>query len=371
MYSPDELIRLAKRAGNPRRSYLLVNPLQGKHLAVAPGQALSMMRHLGEEVQRKAGDVAAVIGFAETATAIGAAVAQVFPRSLYLQTTREFTRPAPPGCWIDFSEEHSHAQQQTLFGSRLEEPLRSGRPLVLVDDEISTGRTCLNMAAALRRTFGQKPERIILASLISRLQPADRRQIEAAGIETVSLAEAGDGGYEKAAAAMLVEEPQPPAPDHGVHYARKEAAPLPDPRFGVRTQEYETAIQAFLETCGPELAARLSPDAAVTVLGTEECMYPAIRLGEYLEQTGQLHVQTHSSTRSPIGVGLELEYPVRAGCRLRSLYEPGRTTFLYNPAAADAVIVVTDAQEAVEAGMEDICRVYRPLGATDITLLCV
>ena len=52
-YKKNDLLTIAKRYNNNKRSYLLVNPLQGKHLAVSPAKALSMMESLGEKVKNK------------------------------------------------------------------------------------------------------------------------------------------------------------------------------------------------------------------------------------------------------------------------------------------------------------------------------
>ena len=73
-YTADDVLRVARRHRNEKRSYLLVNPLQGKHMPVAPGRALTMMKALGEKVAAAHPAARLVIGFAETATAIGAVV---------------------------------------------------------------------------------------------------------------------------------------------------------------------------------------------------------------------------------------------------------------------------------------------------------
>ena len=43
-YSASDVLRVAKRVNNPRRPYLLVNPLQGKHMPVSPTKSLQMIR---------------------------------------------------------------------------------------------------------------------------------------------------------------------------------------------------------------------------------------------------------------------------------------------------------------------------------------
>ena len=78
-YREQELLVLAKRYRNNKRNYLLVDPLQGKHIPVSPGKALEMMSALGDRLAQMAPEIDLVIGFAETATAVGAAVAARLP----------------------------------------------------------------------------------------------------------------------------------------------------------------------------------------------------------------------------------------------------------------------------------------------------
>ena len=91
-YTEADVLLLAKRWQNSKRSYLLVNPLQAKHCPSDPGQALAMMRSLGRQVAEHYPQARLVIGFAETATAIGATLASCLgPDCWYIQTTRENT----------------------------------------------------------------------------------------------------------------------------------------------------------------------------------------------------------------------------------------------------------------------------------------
>ena len=72
--------------------------------------------------------------------------------------------------WALFSEEHSHAVEQKLCGDRLEARLKETEWVILVDDEISTGKTLRNMVRKLREQypgFGEK--RLVAASLLNRV----------------------------------------------------------------------------------------------------------------------------------------------------------------------------------------------------------
>ena len=88
----------------------------------------------------------AVLGFAETATALGHCVAEALGGADYLHSTRRSVAGvATAGAFV---EEHSHHTGHLVLPS---DPglLAGPRPLVLVDDELSTGRTAVNTITAL------------------------------------------------------------------------------------------------------------------------------------------------------------------------------------------------------------------------------
>ena len=51
-YVENDLVRIAKRENNMRRKYLVVNPLQGKHVPVVPSKALKLFTDLADEIGR-------------------------------------------------------------------------------------------------------------------------------------------------------------------------------------------------------------------------------------------------------------------------------------------------------------------------------
>ena len=42
MYREEDLVVIGKRVNNQKRSYLVIDPLQGKHIPVEPGKALGL-----------------------------------------------------------------------------------------------------------------------------------------------------------------------------------------------------------------------------------------------------------------------------------------------------------------------------------------
>ena len=92
IYTEQTMSFPAKRENNKKRSYLVVNPLQGKHVPVSPTAAFDMFGALADILkQAYREEKLLLIGFAETATAVGAYIAGEL-NALYMQTTREIGR---------------------------------------------------------------------------------------------------------------------------------------------------------------------------------------------------------------------------------------------------------------------------------------
>ena len=89
-------------------------------------------------------------------------------------------------------------------------------------------------------------------------------------------------------------------------------------------------------------------DQKILVVGTEEFMFPAFYVGEQLEKEGN-QVFCHSTTRSPIAVSLEKDYPLHCRYELKSLYDEDRKTFIYDIGKYDRVFVITDSPEIEES----------------------
>lgn len=140
MYIERDFVRIAKRENNAKRSFLIVNPLQGKHIPVSPSQAISIFSDIAKLIYKEyKNEKLLIIGFAETATAIGSQIA-IDLKCDYIQTTREILNDAQ---YLFFSEEHSHATEQKLVRNGLDSKIDSYQRIVFVDDEISTGKTIL------------------------------------------------------------------------------------------------------------------------------------------------------------------------------------------------------------------------------------
>ena len=364
-FETQDLVRAAKRDNNPKRPYLLVNPTQGKHIPVMPHAALALFETLADAVRAAipAGEPVLVIAFAETATAIGAAIAAALPGAVYfMQTTREHV---PDTDYLYFSETHSHATEQRLCTRDLDRILPQVRHIVCAEDEVTTGNTILHLIDALRARYALEHVGLGVASLLNGMTPESWQVYQDKGIWIRYLL-ATDNAQVAADAARFAADGDRFAVQyaHSLQARRAQQPGLVDPRC-------VCAAEAYCSACGAlaRRAVQLVPkDAArVLVLGTEECMYAGLIAGLVLERAGH-DVRFHATTRSPILTDKDPVYPLHARWELRSLYDPARVTYVYNLDAYDHVCVVTDARTP-EAGLQTLLAALEQAGNRSVSVL--
>ena len=120
----------------------------------------------------------------------------------------------------------------------------------------------------------------------------------------------GDGFYYK-------------CPDKAAEYTTIYVKDRMDARRLIDSGKYEEACEnlwrEIREKTG-NMADNIS-GKRILVIGTEEFMFPALYIGRKMEKEGA-EVRCHSTTRSPIAVSLEKEYPLHSRYELKSLYDP-------------------------------------------------
>ncbi len=372
MYAYKDLVSIAKRENNKKRKYLVANPVQGKHIPAVPGESLRMFHELAEICKAHYGDERLLlVGFAETATAIGAAVA-VELSSKYIQTTREII---PGAEYIYFYEEHSHATEQKLVKEDIEKAVDDIDRIIFVDDEITTGRTIMNAMDALEMLY---PDRLTFSavSVLNGMNEAALQEYNVKNINIHYLMKVNNESYTKLAESFRCDgvyinadlcgdtrrnigaagnEYGSGAVDINIRGANEIEA-VPDGRCGVCAVSVGSWMDArrlvdadaYCAACsdlwqGINEQIDFNGSDRILVLGTEEFMYPAMYTAWQLEMSGK-EVIFHASTRSPMEVSSEKEYPVHTRYRLKSLYDAARTTYIYNLGRYDMVLIITDAQ---------------------------
>ncbi len=363
MYTLENTLRIARRVNNSKRSFILVNPLQAKHIPSLPSDALRMMSTLGEKLAEKYGDTGLVIGFAETATAIGAVVAQhLCEGCTYIHTTRENYSEVSE--WIIFSEEHSHAVEQKLAADRLSEFLRRTARIIIVDDEISTGKTVKNLIVRLRERFPEETQGkpIIVGSVLNHIPERERKLLSGQGIEFVSLIYCSEkDDYSAVSERYMVhraEKLNPSSSSDRDYTIISTCKAFERTAFGVNAAFYKKDVTDICFDAVKRLEKQCLLRGRILILGAEENIYPAIVLAGILELYEGCDVLCHGTTRSPIGISSEEGYPVFSGYEISSFYSKNRRTFIYNIKSYDMIIVVADRSENYINAMRDIGSVF-------------
>lgn len=411
---------------NPRRAHLLVSALLGKHVPTDPrlvlgsgrllgllvAQTLSLTEALTEpeihDISRwlaaaldgdpsaavhlltattrpvdpaSAANDSVVLGYAETATALGHAVADVLGAPYLHSTRRAVPGIVPVG---GFEEEHSHATSHSLLA---EDPdLFTGQgPLVLVDDEISTGRTVVNTIEALHADHPRR--QYVVATLIDLRSDADRQRMEefalriGARIEVVALVTgraALPAGLAESSAQVVAEllagrssssssvETQPAALGKTSTLSSGWPAGVVEGARHGFTSEHEKAFAAAVSVCASRIAAVVD-GRRVLVLGFEELMYAPLRIA--VELAGRLGTGTtvrySTTTRSPVLAVDDPAYPIRTKLSFRAFDEalgeafdgdPADIRYVYNAAAGadperrfDDIVLIVDSPADTDA----------------------
>ena len=322
----QRLLGFAARVSS-KRKFLLVSKVLGKHYPVSPKLMSWSYRALARAVLNNgAGHSSLWIGMAETATGLGygvfeAACREGVQNALFLQTTRYHLNDSER---LEFEEAHSHATDFFLYY-----PVRpdyrkrflTAETLVLIDDEISTGKTFLRLIKAYQ-AVNPFLHKVFIVSLVNFAHPDDRSALEAqagvavewvcfrqgllhfedrqnAAIDNISINVTGNGGCKK----HLLAWPGRLGLD----------API-------------SLDNDVVELLGDSGFNRDSSDSRpILVLGTGECNAPAFLLGRALEAAG-FKVKVQSTTRSPIHLG----HDIARVCQFEDNYEDGIANFIYN-----------------------------------------
>ncbi|MDH6284128.1 phosphoribosyltransferase family protein [Prescottella agglutinans] len=308
---------------NPRRAHLLVSTVLGKHLPTDPALVRAAADALADQVIDALGvdasSDAVVLGFAETATGLGHAVAARMGAACYLHSTRRHT-PGVPSIG-GFEEGHSHATSHMLQPTSAD-LLATSAPLVLVDDEISTGATAVDAIRALHALAPR--DRYVVASLVDMREAVHRAAVDDAAaelgvrIDHVALAVGRTVVPDGLTAEVTALDAPALNPTYDGWRGDVTFVPvtwpdrLPDGgRYGALRRETD-AFGAAAATAADTIASQLDTNRPVIVVGHEELMYLPLCLAEALAKEGFV-VRYQSTTRSPAYVHDDPGYPLRRG----------------------------------------------------------
>jgi hypothetical protein len=281
---------------NLKRGYLFVSKVLGKHIPCRPSLMYGVQEKLAAHLP--ADQQTLFIGMAETAVGLGAGVAQAYEhnhpgKSAYLQTTRY---PIAAPLLARFSEPHSHAVEHLIYEPlpSLVEHVYEADHIVLVDDEISTGNTLMNLARSLIQRLPQT-RHLTFATLVNWLSPDQRieyqQTLNKVGVE-LAFASLLDGTFR-----FELFKQQPASKPSLAHTTSS-------PRYPVRTDTGRRCLIPPKQITEDNFSidTQLVKDRPLQVIGTGEFMHFPQWLALSLEQDGY-NVLYQSTTRSPIHVG--------------------------------------------------------------------
>lgn len=402
----EDLFLMAGRK-NPKRAFLFVSKLLGKHISVNPKQAILTGRLIGLMIGEKIGKIKEInydiiakalkddnfsnealvyadsklislnkptlfVGFAETATALGNSVFAQFKGDniCYIHTTRDELLECRSA--FNFEEEHSHAVSHFCYPLK-EEFLSKFERIVLVDDEITTGKTALNLIEAINKKYPKK-EYLVASILDWRSQEYIKRYKDleeklGVKINVVSLLNGQATCSSPSIQGMKINYEN--CSNKKIKHIHEEFYYIDFPvikseksfteinngdvivrnyffkinncieftrilcneekktysyldfsgRFGIahnELKEIEKILSNLVNTMKPF-------DEKVLVLGTEEFMYIPMVMSSLIQGA-----KYQSTTRSPIYVGKDQEYAIKFAAKFNNPFDKGVINYVYN-----------------------------------------
>ena len=361
-----ELAKVFLMAGriNKKRAFLFVSKLLGKHLPINPyigiltgailaerysytvnAEDLHLKDLLTESFLTEGEDQTfspypfiaehhnpVIIGFAETATGLGHAFFECFQNADFFHTTREDLGAVTPV--ITFEEEHSHATSHRCYVD--EQLLNNQREIILVDDELTTGKTAINIIRSIQAKFPRKNYTVV--SILDWRSTEHQEAFMAIEVElgiTINCVSLIQG---KMKAIGEIDFENSPVPEYSRNLSQQKITIIPlqaqlssefeaipgnmtsinqlpylheTGRFGIKGIDYHK-MNDWLKIIASQLKKSRAGKKTLC-LGTGEFMYLPMKVASLMGSG----VKYHSSTRSPIypnqaedyGANWKLEFP--------------------------------------------------------------
>lgn len=370
---------------NPRRAHLIVSRVLGKHIPVAPSLILSTGHALADAVREVSTEhfteTALALGYCETATGLGHAVAEGLGIT-YLHTTRKEAGHLPVAA--RFEEEHSHAVAH-LIQPEPHLNLAGTGPLVLIDDELTTGKTALNTIAELHALFPRPG--YVIATILDARTPEGRVAFEARAAEmgvqvrVASLVSAylslPEDVLDRAATARAALAAPAPIPSGPLGHVTVHDNLWPTTLAGTARHGMIIEETHWLNDAADAVALLLLPALAdatsILVLGTEELLHMPTRVAAALDRNlAKATVLNQSTTRSPVHAANDPGYAIRRTVEFAAPDDATRQSLVHNlfdptiePVTGewsdlrhDAIVVIVDADATACASMVEALRPF-------------
>ena len=377
-YPLEVLCDFAARV-NPKRGFLFVSKVLGRHIPVSPQDLSASWKCLAAQIGPDLARPVVFFGFAETAIALAHGVYRAWydlyesgqqlsesshsshmsdtshptshptsptsdpapPPTLFLHSTRYYFKDKT--CLTTFSEPHSHAPNHMIYepdDPLLHNTLKTARTLVLIDDEASTGSTLNHAYLAFAPHIPQLQEVVnVVLTRWSKDAPSLPSSLPSSLLPSLRWCSLLSGSYSFTPDPHWRFDSLPVSEVKGGAYDQK--LPRNDGRFGLRAPlELQAHILDQLNTISEQL-----PHGIIVVLGAGECVTPQILIAEALERRGH-QTQCIAVSRSPIYVGGAIQH--KTPCP--DPYHEGVAHFVHNldPEQISAVIYCSECPTPVD-----------------------
>lgn len=374
-----DFFALAKQCKDSPQPYRFVNSLSAKHVPSNPFQSIGMFSQLAKQLNHYYPERKLVIGYTESAAALA------FWTDFWLKNrVNQYFQTAPkvdPGSEKDYlllQNEHSNEPEQYLPLQGLETAIQEAKVIVFVEDELSPDNGVRALIKAMTDRFPElmSDKKFVAASIVNRLPDANLYTLLHSNICCVYLARLTEGDF-----AAMVKDISVEAPER-INYSVFDllgypswdltegknlfSIPLnlPHPNH-LDTRLIDKTLMSCLDNISQTIKKQHpAPFKDVLVLGTEECMVPAIMTGTHvLDFKLSKNVRVHATTRSCIGCNDKDEnYPIQNGYWLPSAYGD-YDTYLYDLASYETFIIASDADPA-SPGIAALWNLLSLYGAT-------
>ena len=378
-YELEDLLGFAQRI-NPKRAFLFVSKVLGRHIPVAPSTMRHAFTDLANLVPDDLPEPILVIGMAETAVGLSAGVHQAlqtrYPNALLLNSTRhaQHNDDNTETLLTTFSEDHSHASQHLIYQSAdtvTQAQLLASKTLIMVDDEASTGNTCVNVVTALRNAGLDQLQQVHLTTLVD--WSLNQNQSHANADDTIATRLSniefhrhhllsGAWQWTDATNPESITMPSVDTTEAG-SYALGDTGnwgrfPTLDSTdgFAFYLTKFQAAFNLFNQQAQSEKASfeKEQLPQRILVLGSNEFVWLPFLLAEWLEtQTQNATVKFSALTRSPIALG----GAITTMLSFSDNYGLGMTNFAYNVEPSDWDLIVL----CVETSADSVDEMWKDL----------
>jgi len=307
---------------NPKRGFLFVSKLLAKYWPSNPAKMQHIYDYLAQQLADRVQGNSVFVGMAEAAAGLGQGVYEAYleqpikAEHLFIHTSRYFLSGLQR---LDFQEQHSHASQFYLYVPHepaLQKIFLTAQTLVLIDDELTTGTTFVNLIKAYRRV-NSGLQRIIIVSILNFVDYPRQQQIkDLVGLNVcfisalsakISFIPNSDYRYTQL----------PNVQSKAV--CKRDHLSLKSGRLGIRGRlPFDVApLKKIIQSW--------QKGQSILVLGTGEFIHLAFLISRYLDKQGW-DVRVQSTARSPLLKGGAIKEKIE----LLDNYADNIPNYLYN-----------------------------------------